>query len=296
MSYTYSVQELLDLEKSPSSSSSSKLDQVTIDLLQQIHQALTTSKRSKTQPNWESLRTKPAVKRAGGGGGAPAAPPPSSPTDIVRSTLNKLSEASYLDNLETLLSTLRSNPTQTQPLHELMFDICSTNRFFSKLYADVYTAVLAEMPPLQLMFLDKMPIVLDLFDHLFQLNLDEEENYEEFCARGEINENKRSMAQFCLHMNENGVLEDLYVIQFCQLLLEKILELIPLENYTQSIDIAVEILTILYNPKKMQKVSVRGQRVGFNEKIKSLARSKKSQFSSLTTRSLFKLMDLAAKA
>lgn len=311
MMYCYTLKDIQEIERA---GYDYRIDDTTLELLDKIKTNLSTiSKRNKSQPQWEILRVKPKKVAAIASASAAASVPHSTNkifkasvsettdiNDLVRSILNKLSEQSFLENVDTLLPLAKSNPD----LHDTVFVICSTNRFFSKLYADLYTTLLNDIPAWKPLLKTKMHDMMQQFTVLFQPNVsvppDEDpdfdsETYEEICKRNLENETKKSIAQFIVHLRTNGCLSGVYLTSISESLLMFILSYAKQENYDQSIDIVVEILAIFYDPTLMEKttLTIDGNPVAFNKMIKTMAKSKKSNFKSLSTRSIFKFMDMA---
>lgn len=278
MSFSYSLQAIADIETGDYSFT---LSASCMELIKHIETNLL-SKRIKSQPQWEILRT---TKQP-----VDIVPVKISNEDIVRSTMNKLSDQTFLENVDILLKLLRSSPAD---LHDIIFDISCTNRFLSKLYADLYATIFTEIPEIKPLFTLKINSAMAAFID-FHENIEEEWDYDEICKRNEENENKRSMAQFLIHLRDNGIFKEDNIVNITRSLLESIIAFSSKPNFEQSIDVAVELFAIFYNKKLMEKetLAVDGKKVNFMKTLGRIAKTPRSGFTSMSSRSLFKFMDL----
>jgi hypothetical protein len=280
MSFKYSIEEILDIEKSHYSYS---LPPETVTLINQIRESLSAARKTKAQPQWEKLRQKKTVPTK--------AERVLDPVDELRSLLNKLSDKTYFNHMDSVGRIVSSvEGEKLQIVAEVLFDICSTNRFYSKLYADLYSALVSENTALQTHLKHRVAIILETFRHLTFVNEDHE-NYDALCRRNDENDRNRSVAEFLKNLNQNGLINDSTIIQTCEDILKSVLSVINEDNYDDSIFMAVDIIAILYDKSKMS-TSKLDDRTTYNDCLEKFARSKKKQYKSLSSKTIFKLMDL----
>jgi hypothetical protein len=193
-----------------------------------------------------------------------------------------------MDSVGRIVSSVEGEKLQI--VAEVLFDICSTNRFYSKLYADLYSALVSENTALQTHLKHRVAIILETFRHLTFVNEDHE-NYDALCRRNDENDRNRSVAEFLKNLNQNGLINDSTIIQTCEDILKSVLSVINEDNYDDSIFMAVDIIAILYDKSKMS-TSKLDDRTTYNDCLEKFARSKKKQYKSLSSKTIFKLMDL----
>ena len=93
--------------------------------------------------NWETLRTFQTTKIEQKVG-------LEAKIDVIRSYLNKLTDKNYLDLRNNIVETVEQIISDSSNHEELVrigtniFDIASTNRFYSKIYADLYSDLISK--------------------------------------------------------------------------------------------------------------------------------------------------------
>jgi len=280
MAFVYSIREILDIENTVDFT----LPPETIELFQQLASSLQSKKANARQ--WDNVRkqkepVKVEVKTS---------------PDIIHGTLNRLSDKNYLEILDVILKILKqTSHDELCALNELIFDISSRNRFFSALYANLYAGIIKENTAVAEFFNRKMQDIEQSFFIFFENISTEEEEYDAMCKRLEDNEKIISLAQFLVNLNKNGTIKNSKIVCLASNILDSIMILISKDSYDQCIDHLTEIFFIFYDPKKMKNVKFtvginKGQEI--NKIIETLAKAKKSNYKSLTNKSIFKFMDI----
>ena len=99
----------------------------------------------------------------------------------------------------------------------LLFTIASTNRFFSNLYAKLYTKLKGDFPCLKEYFDNILEGYIELFKNIESCNPDKD--YNKFCEINKQNEHRRSITAFivnCMKTNElkvNVIIDLLFYLQ-----------------------------------------------------------------------------------
>lgn len=122
--------------------------------------------------------------------------------DEMRILLNKMTPKTYKDSLEAMIKRLNAfqryhsvgllDDTMLMKMSETIFAIATQNRFYSKLYADLFSELVTTFEFLRVMFTNYAAKVIDEF-----LNVGEyvpEENYDLFCKMNEANDQRKSVA------------------------------------------------------------------------------------------------------
>lgn len=220
--------------------------------------------------------------------------------DTIRAFLNKLSDKNYIDMRNKIIDSFdkifSENITNEDLLRisSAIFDIASTNRFYSKIYADIYSELLTKYEIIK----DVLHQNLKNFEYLFTNieYIDPNENYDKFCEINKINEKRKSLASFYLNLMFNGIISKTEIMIITRNLLAQIYSFISIENKKNEVDELTENIGILYKKELYEDDDgdEYEQIEGFtiNEIIERIANSKVKDYKSLTNKALFKFMDL----
>ena len=221
--------------------------------------------------------------------------------DIIRSFINKMTDKNYTDMRNKIIETIDKMVTENTELDlcEIgtnIFDIASSNRYFSKIYADLYTELSAKFVFIKNNYKENLQRFTDLFKTIEYV--DPNDNYNKFCEINKLNEKRKSLAAFYVNLMNGGVIPKLDIILITRNFLAQIVEFISLDNKKNEVDELTETISILYN-KKLYHGEVYDKINGpdncnydINELVEKLAKSKVKNYKSLTNKSLFKFMDL----
>jgi hypothetical protein len=219
---------------------------------------------------------------------------------IIRSHLNKLTDKNYKDISAKIIQLLDeiflSNSLEEQliTLGNAMFEIASTNRFYSKIYAKLYAELIQKYKIMKDIFEKNFNGFMELFSNIEYVDM--EIDYETFCKNNKNNEKRKAVATFFVNLMENNVIEESAIIQLLRNLMELVFTHDHLENKKNEVDEWTENIAILYN-KTMVKNSyelINGFTIP--ELIHLFGHSKVKTYSSLSSRSIFKYLDLSEKS
>lgn len=222
--------------------------------------------------------------------------------DTIRSDLNKMSSKTYdeinnsVNNTLDLLLSQNNNdkPVNTDELIKIgniIFDIVSSNRFYSKLYAKLYSTLLNKYEFINNIFKIKLDSFTDILNTIQYISPDE--NYDLFCKINNDNEKRKALTAFIVNLVFHNIINIDIIVNLLLELLEKLNNLIKEENKKFIVDEYVELIFILYDKGLFNLPDINQEN---NEKIvcniKSLASVKVKTYPSLTSKSIFKLMDI----
>jgi len=213
--------------------------------------------------------------------------------DLIRSYLNKISEKNYEEqykNISIILNELTGEEENMMKVGTAIFEIASNNRFYSKLYADLYTRLIIDFDLMKTIFENNLLNYLDVFNNIESAN--SEENYDMFCKINRDNEKRKSLSSFFINLTINGVISKEKIIELSFNLLNKVLVLIKEKNRKSEVDEIIENISILYKKEWFQNLGENFEIDGlsFIQHIESLASSSTKKYNSLTSKSIFKLM------
>jgi hypothetical protein len=237
--------------------------------------------------DWESLRTFQATKIEQKVG-------LEAQFDLIRSSLNKITEKTYDDQsikICDILNQLQSGEEDMLRVGNAIFEIASTNRFYSKLYADLYTLLIHKYEIMHSIFETNLNAFLELFTRIEYVSADTD--YDAFCKNNLNNEKRKALSMFFVNLSATKIITDDKIIEFASNLLKQVMQLINEENKKNEVDEMVENIAILYNKDifaKSEAQVINGQT--FVQTIEELAKSKAKNFKSLSNKAIFKCMDM----
>jgi len=217
--------------------------------------------------------------------------------DQTRSALNKLTDKNYEDQFRKIMDILKqvvndpNNMTDDMTQISLaIFDIASNNRFYSKLYADVYSNLIAHFTQMKDIFELNLQSFLTLFDVIETADADKE--YDKFCRINKDNEKRKALGLFIVNLTINKIIAPTKLFDITFSLLNQIVVFSKQENKKTEVDEMTENVAILYHPELFKKCELKIEGNGFVEVITMLAQTKAKTLPSLSNKAIFKYMDL----
>jgi len=220
--------------------------------------------------------------------------------DAVRVNLNKMTDKNYIDmrnKIIEIIDKLVQENISTEDMAQFsstIFDIASTNRFYSKIYADLYSDLSTKYEIMKTTFEINLEKFTDLFNTIEYV--DPNLNYDKFCEINKVNEKRKSLASFYLNLMSNGIISEKQIMQITRNLLAQIYTFISMDDKKNEVDELTETVAILY--KKELYADDDGddyeqiEGYSISEVVERIANSKVKDYKSLTNKTLFKFMDL----
>jgi hypothetical protein len=218
--------------------------------------------------------------------------------DNIRSYLNKITDKNYNDNRDKIMDIIGSIITGSQEniisVSSAIFDIASTNRFYSKLYADLYTDIINKYPVMR----DSFEESLSSFSELFKTieYVDSNLDYGGFCKMNKDNEKRKALGMFFVNLSLNGIISTLTILNITRNLLSQIFTYITEDNKRNEVDELTENVALFYkkefyeNEDKPEYELIKGHNI--TGVIEIIAHSKVKDYKSLTNKTIFKFMDM----
>jgi len=219
--------------------------------------------------------------------------------DIIRLQLNKMTDKNYIDARNKIVEVIDQiiveniDNAEFIRVSTIIFEIASNNRFFSKMYADLYSDLIDKYQPMRSVFENSFNKFLELFITIEYIN--PEENYDKFCKINKDNEKRKALSVFFINLMINGIINKTQIINLLHNLLSQIYGFISIENKKNEVDELTENVALLYKKDLIDYDNQTEYLIeGFtiSEIINKLAHSKVKTFSSLTNKSIFKFMDM----
>lgn len=218
----------------------------------------------------------------------------------IRLQLNKLTDKNYTDISSRIFESINKliedkiTSEEMNKLSTIVFELATNNRFYSKIYADLYSVLISKYNEIKETFESNFHSFTELFSNIEYI--DSNVNYDKFCENNKKNEKRRSLAAFYINLMNNNVISKVQIMKITRDLLAQIYSFITIENKKNEVDELTETIAILYKKEIYEHdegedyEQIEGYTI--NEIIEKVATSKVKDFKSLTNKSLFKFMDL----
>lgn len=218
--------------------------------------------------------------------------------DLLRVCLNKMTDKVYNESCGQIVLILDQIVSLNTPEEEMVrigniiFEIASNNRFFSKLYADLYSLLIEKYEIMRTIFNKNLSDFMNLFTNIEYGNPDI--NYDNFCKINKDNEKRKALSMFFVNLCKTRILTEEELTDITSKLLFKLLELIELPDKKNEVHEITENIAILYNKPMFEKCKHRFTRENetFSHVIFNLANCNAKSYKGLTSKSIFKFMDL----
>ena len=220
--------------------------------------------------------------------------------DSVRVYLNKITDKNYIDMRNKIVEIIDKvihegvDPEELSRFSSTIFDIASANRFYSKIYADLYSDLSTKYEIMKTAYERNLDKFTDLFTIIEYV--EPSVNYDKFCEINKANEKRKALASFYLNLMYNGIIPKVTIMRITRNLLSQIYALITQDNKKNEVDELTETIGILYKKELYEGDDAEDYEEidGFtiSEIVDKVAKSKVKDYKSLTNKSLFKFMDL----
>jgi hypothetical protein len=241
--------------------------------------------------DWETIRTFQATKMEQKVG-------IDAQIDLMRSWLNKMSDKMYVEPFEKIIEILNQliadgiSDSDMMRVGNTIFDIASNNRFYSKLYADLYTKLIENYQVMRNIFNENLESFMELFNCIEYV--DSEKDYDKFCKINKDNERRKALSMFFVNLTTNKIISEDKLKEMASSLLNRLLTFILEENRKNEVDEITENIAILYSYNKQlyDNCEETFDGISFGEMIEKLAHCKAKTYPSLSNKAIFKFMDL----
>ena len=168
-----------------------------------------------------------------------------------------------------------------------IFDISSTNKFYSELYANLYKELIDKYS----VFSEILHSYLTCYKDIKILPyVDSNKDYDGYCEYTKSNEKRRSTINFFILLMKHGILDSSYMMDLAKGYMTIIKEQIDQEGFTNEIDEYSELISIIItNGKTCMSGNIYEE---LREDIITIGSYKMKEKKSLSSRSLFKYKDI----
>jgi len=128
----------------------------------------------------------------------------------LRSLLNKLTNVNYekitpkiRENIRLIIDS--NDETHINKICNFIFDIASSNKFYSEIYATLYGNLINEYNMLKKILDNNINTYLELFENIELV--DPKEDYDRFCKINVINEKRKATSLFITNLMKNNTID-----------------------------------------------------------------------------------------
>jgi len=247
--------------------------------------------------DWESIRTFQTTKIDQNTG-------IDSDINSLRLYLNKLTDKTFLELREKIIekiNTLCKNSLGQEDelkVGLMLYEICSTNKFYSKIFADLFAELALMYSWLNKIFKENYANIMEQYNNIQYI--DSEKDYDGFCEMNKINEKRRAITTFYFNLALNGFIKKESVVNILKEILISIMNMININDKKNEVDELTEIVGILFNKEMIEEVENDSDDLydyyvldqSILDTVSSLAQKKVKDYPSLSNKSIFKYMDL----
>ena len=218
--------------------------------------------------------------------------------DDIRGLLNKITSKNFTEIKEKitvmLTKIIESNATgeDLTKIGESIFETGSMNKFWSKLYAELYKELMKAFPVMNEICLNNFEQFSELFKNIRYVT---EENYDEFCLVNKENSKRRAISSFFVHLMKEGVIATSKISTIIIELCDKFNDFIEKPNLKNQADEICENLFILIKDGIDTIENDEDEEDNYNtiiDFVSTVTSLKTKNYPSLTSKTLFKFMDL----
>ena len=223
----------------------------------------------------------------------------------IRLYLNKLTDKTFLDIREKIIEKINAisfNAENSEKMGTMLYEFCSTNKFYSRIFADIFAELASMYDWLKDIFDKNYDNIMEQYNNIKYV--DSNKDYDGFCEMNKQNEKRRAITAFYVNLAINGFIKKKGVIKILTNILTSIMNMINIIDKKNEVDELTEIIGILFNKELLddsyEDVNSKGDepeefyvlKNSIIGTISSLAKKKVKDYPSLSNKAIFKYMDL----
>ena len=212
---------------------------------------------------------------------------------VIKDLLNKMTPQKSKKDLiiENINIIIKDKPEELENVALLIYEIASSNKFYSKMYAKLYKELTNKFEIMKKICFNHFSHFLNLFVNIEYVEA--EEDYTKFCEINKINEKRRAMSLFFVNLMMEELIDVDLIIDLILSLQSKLLFFIDENNKKKVVEeISESLFLIICNGKKKLKEH---NNVMWNEilkNLKNITKIKPRDKKSLTSKVIFQYYDI----
>jgi hypothetical protein len=210
----------------------------------------------------------------------------------IRGALNKLTADNYNAMKADISARIEECEEEVEHFDAVMqaiFDIATTNMFYSAMYASLYKDLRERWNVFDTMFNDKLQGHIALFNEIE--SVDPAKDYDRFCAINKDNERRRALSTFLTHLVLNDILSVCVLVDAINTMQLSVEELIYTDDKMPIVEELVENIYILVVGGKDRLITDKCWS-GLNSTFRTMSRIPVKSTPSFSNKVMFKYMDI----
>ena len=170
-----------------------------------------------------------------------------------------------------------------------IFNIASTNKFYSEIYANLYKDLIGEFPVFTVAVDGFAQQYLDSIENI--VYVDQTLDYDKYCDNNKLNDKRRAMAAFIVNLMSRDIIDKSTVLNIIIRLEETVMKYIDEPNRTYEVEELTENIFVFITMSISFLINVEGWDTIITN-LKTCSQYKPKEHKSLSSRALFKYMDI----
>jgi hypothetical protein len=243
-------------------------------------------------PDWELMRSFKATKIEAKTGIEKT-------VNDIRIALNKMSSANYEKQKDAVLECVNGyfdgevNDEDTRRISKAIFDIASTNKFYSEIYANLYSELIGANAVFRTLLDEFVSKITDMSD--VPVYVDPDKDYDGFCVYSKACDIRKSTSTFLVNCFKIGLVDRSQINAILIEFLEYVDANKQEDGFSKLIEEVVENVYIIATLCQEELSSTSEWKTRVLTSVKKLVAEKNEGYASLSSRTTFKCMDLLGK-
>jgi len=215
----------------------------------------------------------------------------------IRTALNKVSPKNIDAQREIIIQNIKivieTDPNSIEKIAQLIFDIASSNKFMSELYAQLYK----ELTDIFDIFKSRLENLFEIYKTSLNdiIYTNPNDDYNGYCKYTKTNDTRKALTTFIVNLMKQGVLNTELVFDMTQYMINTVFRYASEENRTNEVEEITENLFILMSQSDTELNKYEIWTENIIPKIHELSKLRKTDgvnYPSMTNRATFKYMDI----
>jgi hypothetical protein len=218
----------------------------------------------------------------------------------IRAALNKISSKNYNANRDIIIGLLQelvneqkdNTEKDLEKIGNNIFDIASTNKFFSDIYAKLYKDISEKFPEI---FNNILKSFIEGFTNTMNtiIYVDQKDNYDDFCKYNKDNDKRKATSMFITNLVKHNVIQPEVLVNIIKTIQINLNKYMNEENKVNEVEEIIEnIFILLTNNITFLKSCINTDIIIF---IQNLSKIKPKDLLSMSSRGIFKCLDVIEK-
>ena len=254
-----------------------------------------TPKEESTDTDWEMMRSFKATKIESKTGIEKT-------VNDVRIALNKISASNYDKHRDIVIGLVNGyfqsgeemTEANTRRISKAIFDIASTNKFYSEMYAKLYKELVESHYVFRELLEDMLDGFIQSLDSI-PIYIDPDSDYDGFCAYSKACEIRKSTSTFIVNCLKNDLVEYHRVVDIVAVFIKYVDVKRSEEGFSKCVEEVVENIYIIATLCATELSRIPKWKDYVMPKIQLFVKDKTNGFPSMSNRASFKFIDLLEK-